>query len=156
MNNNESNYVNFCMKDSKPDIGNILRARQSLHPGDIAISEPPLFIGPNHCASRVCLECLILLESNEQCSKCQWGLCTQCANVQEKVWHTDNECRVLSENGSFFGEDVLMYEAVLPLRLYQEAVKRSDVWRQLENLQDHREVKKNSQEWKFFHEKARK
>ena len=105
--------TNFTRKDSIENVGNVLRASKDLNPRDVVLSEAPLIIGPNHRPIPVCLECLrfILNTEAEKCPKCQWSLCQNCQNIQEKLnWHNDVECRMLSD----FSEHI--YEAIFPLR----------------------------------------
>ena len=69
-----------------------------LNPRDVVLSEPPLIIGPNHRPIPVCLECLTLVSNSdsEKCPKCQWNLCQNCQNNQEKlIWHNNIECQML-------------------------------------------------------------
>ena len=116
--------TNFTTKDSIENVGNVLRASKDLNSRDVVLSEAPLIIGPNHRPIPVCLECLsfILNSEAEKCPKCQWSLCQNCQNIQEKLnWHNDVECQMLSN----FSEHI--YEAIFPLRhsIYIRTVRPS-------------------------------
>ena len=57
--------TNFTIKDSKDNVGNILRASKDLNSRDVVLSEAPLIVGPNHRPIPVCLECLSFILSSE-------------------------------------------------------------------------------------------
>ena len=47
-----------------------------------------------------------------------------------------------------------LYEAVMTLRLLKEAMDETEVWKKLNELEDHLENRMNSEDWMFFHEKV--
>ena len=47
-----------------------------------------------------------------------------------------------------------LYEAVMTLRLLKEAMNETEVWKKLNELEDHLENRMNSEDWMFFHEKV--
>ena len=47
-----------------------------------------------------------------------------------------------------------LYEAVMILRLLKEAMNETEVWKKLNELEDHLENRMNSEDWMFFHEKV--
>ena len=42
----------------------------------------------------------------------------------------------------------------MPLRLINEAINETEVWKKLNELEDHLENRMNSEDWMFFHEKV--
>ena len=96
------------------------------------------------CCIVVCLECL-KINSKEKCPNCDWALCSNCQDL--KKWHTSAECNQLINQEC-------LYEAIMPLRLFNEALNDTNVWDNLKDLQDHVEARMYSEDWDFFREKV--
>ena len=136
--------------NSNQQVGNYLQASQHFNPGDVIICEPPLVIGPNHLSIPVCLECLEVIKPDQKCPFCHWGLCAKCLLIENKSWHSPEECGQMK---AFQG---LIYEAVMPLRLVKEALINSEAWtNHLSHLEDHVDKKIGLKDWEIFHTKVK-
>ncbi|CAL8080238.1 unnamed protein product [Orchesella dallaii] len=84
---------------SHATLGQHLAASRDIKGGEVIFHEEPLVLGPRSNLPefhKICLGCCAQVSGSYSCAKCRWPLCgAQCEN---KPWHANFECQILSRN----------------------------------------------------------
>lgn len=137
-------------------LGRHLIATRDLKVGDLVLKEKPIICGPSQITSPVCLGCLQGLVPGQfvVCPKCGWPLCS--VNCSSKSDHF-LECEMTQRKGSKvsikdFVSPHPMYQCLLTMRCMMLRDKNPKKWAQLNELESHCAIRKDTVQWKIDRE----
>ena len=127
-----------------PELGRHLVAIRNIKPSEVVLRNAPLVIGPKQFSDALCLGCLRPLEGSLHRCECGYPMCSpHCASAASH----QPECEATRRSGRRLEVDVAVspnphYQAVTVLRCL--ALRGTDAWRQLAELEAHEEERKIS------------
>ncbi|XP_043198838.1 SET domain-containing protein SmydA-8-like [Amphibalanus amphitrite] len=127
-----------------PELGRHLLATRNIRPGELVLRNAPLVVGPKQFSDALCLGCLRPLGPSVHLCQCGYPMCSpQCAAAAVH----QPECEATRRSGRRLEVDVTVspnphYQAVTVLRCL--ALRGTDAWRQLQQLQAHEQERQLS------------
>ena len=130
--------------------GRVLIATRDIKPLEVVLVDPGTVVGPNYGSSKVCIECLKLIDNTSpKCTICEFPLCSMlCANGPR---HSE-ECSILSrEKQRIRNGGTISYAHVTVLRMLLLSKTNSEGWKRTDELMDHLSEKHvHPKEWSLF------
>lgn len=149
--NSDSKYK-ICQSEY---LGRYLVAAKNISAGEVIIREDPVAVGPVafNNKSSLCFACLRLLsapskKSHYICTKC--NVARLCDHFCESSLghHTKEECDLLKSNKTLYSENIYQFtEILMHLRIWLIKIKNSDLWEQLNIMEDHSTKRRNTEVW---------
>eukprot|EP00095_Tigriopus_kingsejongensis_P004968 maker-scaffold96_size378025-snap-gene-1.18 protein:Tk04968 transcript:maker-scaffold96_size378025-snap-gene-1.18-mRNA-1 annotation:"histone-lysine n-methyltransferase ashr1" len=134
-------------------------AKSKWDQGVILWTEKPILVGPRYSTTPVCLGCYGTVDGSCLCQRCGWPLCDNACQYLDQ--HSQWECELFQSKGIKidgkklkYDQTEVMYDIILPLRVWIMKTKDPDQARDFFELESHVDTWTNTPAWRDGHTKV--
>ncbi|KOC67669.1 Protein msta, isoform A, partial [Habropoda laboriosa] len=132
-----------------------LKAAKNLTAGEVILREKPIAVGPlTSSKDFLCFACLRLLPNIKRetlyvCSKCKIAPLCNVNCEKEPKHHTPGECEIFKSTKDLWTSSLeSIIGVLLPLRLWLLKQRDPELWRRVQSMESHVDVRRNTSVWK--------